>query len=77
MRVTVEVEQWHFKTSSDDEMIQVRVLIDGKPDLHLTRVWTRDEFHSYFDLMWGFMGTQVKKMAVELDFNTEETKHVD
>ena len=72
LRIEVEIEKWHFKTGDDEEMVQTRVLVDGRPDLHLTRLWTRDMFHSYFDDVWDYMGVQIKKMAIELEFNKEE-----
>lgn len=72
LRIVVEIERYHFKTSDDEEMIQTRVLVDGKPNLGLERLWTRDMFHSYFDDVWDYMGVQIKKMAIEFEFNKED-----
>lgn len=81
MKVTVEIVKYAYpvsvmnpvtgqrERSPDDDMIQTKVLIDGKRDLHMERIWTRDEFHSYFDKIWCYMGQQIKKMNFDLEFN--------
>lgn len=73
LRIEVEISRYHFKCGDNEpDMLQTRVLVDGKPQLHLTRLWDRDMFHSYFDDVWGYMGKEIKKMAIELEFNQEE-----
>lgn len=73
MKVTVEIERYHFPLRSNNpdepDLIQTRVLIDGERDLQMERIWTRDEFHSYFDKIWCYMGQQIKKMNFDLEFN--------
>lgn len=81
MKITVEIRKDAYPMYSlnsitgqkervpDSDLIQTRVLVDGKPDICLARLWSRDEFHSYFDLVWHYMGEQIKQMTIDVEFN--------
>ncbi len=57
-----------LKKSEFEDMLIVECLVDGKPHSGIRRVWSRDEFHTYFDAMWGSFGKQIKKMSFDLEF---------
>lgn len=70
MRIEVILERTHWANPDEDapETLTTRVFVDGHRECGLERIWTRDEFHSYFDNIWGYMGEQIKKMEICVDF---------
>ncbi len=63
MKIAVDL-----KKSEHDDLLIVEVTVDGKHMSGIKRTWSRDEFHTYFDAMWGSFGKQIKKMSFDLEF---------
>jgi hypothetical protein len=42
MKITVEITKDIFPCMGDTDAIRTNVLVDGKPDIALARIWTRD-----------------------------------
>ncbi len=62
MRIVVETDRktWIVAGPADSEAISVVVSVDGHENVGLTQVLTKTEMRSHFDVLWQYMGKQIK-----------------
>ena len=62
MRIVVDTERemWKVQGPAGSEALSVKVSIDGQEDIGLTRILTKEEMRSHFDIIWDHMGQMIK-----------------
>ncbi len=62
MRIVIDTqhETWMVQGPAGSEAITVKVSVDGHEDIGLTQILTKTEMRSHFDVLWDYMGKQIK-----------------
>lgn len=67
MRIVVETERdkWVVGESGDSLAFRVQVHVDGEHYNALTHAIAESEMQSEFDIIWEYLGTQIKQRYAE------------